>query len=164
MRHGENAPWARESTMSDLAISVSVEGLGLAEWEAEFRSALDKAPGELGLRVGSTGGAGALGARRSGAVKVTSSAGDLLDTSVKVLGVVLSSLSLAVASAQLNLNMEAKNTPAAPPAPTFVCTIEGPQGVRQLVVTGAAIPSERVLRECLQATGTPRKVQAAPRR
>jgi len=150
--------------MSDLAISVSVEGMDLAAWEAEFRSALGKAPGELGLVVGTMGAAGAFGAKRSGALKVTGSGGDVLDTSIKVLGVVLSALSLAVAAAQLNLNMHPKDAPAAPPAPTFVCTIEGPQGVRQLVVTGAAIPSEHVLRECLKATGTPTKVQAAPKR
>lgn len=150
--------------MGDLAISVSVEGMDLAAWEAEFRSALAKAPGELGLVVGAMGGTGAFGAKRSGALKVTGSGGDVLDTSVKVLGAVLSALSLAVATAQLGLNMQAKEAPAVPVAPTFVCTIEGPQGVRQLVVTGAAIPSEHVLRECLKATGTPTKVQAAPKR
>lgn len=150
--------------MGDLAISVSVEGIDLAAWESAFRSALAKAPAELGLAVGSVSGAGAFSAKRSGALKVTGSGGDVLDTTVKVLGVLLSALSLAVAAAQLNLNMQPKAAPAAPSAPTFVCTIEGPQGVRQLVVTGAAIPSEHVLRECLEATGTPTKVQAAQKR
>jgi len=150
--------------MSDLAISVSVDGMEPAAWEAEFKSALAKAQGDLGLVVGAIGGAGAFGAKRSGALKVSGSGGDVLDTSVKVIGVVLSALSLAVAAAQLNLNMQPKDAPAVPAPPTFVCTIEGPQGVRQLVITGAAIPSEHVLRECLKATGTPTKVQAAPKR
>lgn len=149
--------------MSNLAIAVSVEGMTLAAWEAEFRSALATAPKDLGLAVSALGGAGFLGARRSGTLEVTGSSGDALDTSVKLIGIVLSALSLAVSAVQLNINMQSGERPALS-APTLVCTIEGPNGARQLVVTGAAIPSERVLRECLAATGAPTKVQAAPRR
>jgi hypothetical protein len=153
--------------VSNLSISVSVEGLDLSAWEGEFKSALSQAPANLGLTVSQVGGAAGLGARRSGAVKVkgaTVAGGDPLDTAVKVLGVVISALSLAVASANLDLNREAKAQPVPAPGPTFVCTIEGPQGATQLLVTGAAIPSEHVLRACLNTTGMPTKIKAAPKR
>lgn len=148
--------------MSDLAISVSVEGMDLASWEPAFRSALAHAPTAFGLTVSAMLPAGALGARRSGAVKVTGSAAGSTDGPIKVLGVLISALSLAVGATQLGLKLQEGHPPSAPAAPTFVCRIEGPQGAKELIVSGTAIPSEHVLRECLKATGTPTKLSAVP--
>lgn len=152
--------------MSDLSISVSIEGLELAAWEDGFRAELAKASSDLGLKVAAVVGAGAIGARRSGAVRVRSDAAstDPLDLSLKILGVVLSALSLAVGAAQLGIKSHGGDGPSHPPTPTFACTIQGPQGTKQLIVTAAAIPSEHVLRECLKATGVPTKITAAPKR
>jgi hypothetical protein len=141
--------------LSEFGISVSIEGLDLAAWESEFRSALAKAPADLGLAISAIGGAGALGAKRSGAVKVTGTGKDAMDTPIKALGLIIAALSLAVGLAQLNKEQK-------PVGPTFMCRIEGPQGVKELVINGAAIPSEHVLRECLRATGAPTTMRAFP--
>jgi hypothetical protein len=150
--------------MSDLVISVSVEGEDLAAWEDTFRAALSQAGG-ASLLLSTIGTAGALGARRSRALKVATPGADGMDTAIKTMGLVLSALSLAVASVQLGIALKADDQAPPPVRPTFTCTVEGPQGKRQLEIAGAAIPSEHVLRECIRATGTPIKLSAqSPRR
>jgi len=77
---------------------------------------------------------------------------------------VISALSLAVAAAQLGIKMHETGATQKVAAPTFVCKIEGSKGTRELRIEGAAIPSEAVLRKCLDDTGTPTKIKALPTR
>ena len=156
--------------MEELTIAVSVDGVDAPAWAPAFRDALAQAAGDLGVTVGvaldAKSGIGTLGARRGGGVKLTTQqqgGGGDADTLLKLLGVVLSALSVAIGATQLGINLKG-GANAEPATPSFVCTIDGPGGQRELRIEGAAVPSEAVLRECLRHTGTPRSIKAVPAR
>jgi hypothetical protein len=147
--------------VSALTISVSVEGLEFVAWEAVFRSKIAAAPAAFGLAADSGAAAGTLGAKRSRSVKVrTSESGESPDT-LKLLAVILSSLSLAIGATQLGLNVHKDGSaPTKPATPVFVCRVEGEKGVTELRIEDSAIPSEAVLRKCIDQIGTPKKIRA----
>ena len=149
--------------MSGITLAVSVEDLPFEAWGTEFQDRIAALPEALGLRSEVAAGAGTLGAKRRRSVKVRSAEPAGERDVIKVLGLVVSTLSLAVASAQFVMN---QNEPVQPPTgPVFVCRVEGPKGVHELRIEGAAIPSEVVLRKCIEATGTPTHVKGvAPKR
>ena len=143
--------------MSELNLSISVAGLALPQWEQAFRTTLLAEPDAKALALAPVRSAGTLGARRSSAIKVKGAAGgDGADGTIKLLGIVLSALSLAVASAQLAI--ATGDRPAVQSAIT--CTIEGPDGTRELRIENAGIVPESLLRDCLKSTGTPSRIQA----
>ncbi|AWI81501.1 hypothetical protein CEW87_20345 [Parazoarcus communis] len=143
--------------MSELNLSISVAGLALPQWEQAFRTTLLAEPDAKALALAPVRSAGTLGARRSSAIKVKGAAGtDGADATIKLVGIVLSALSLAVASAQLAI--ATGDRPAVQSAIT--CTIEGPDGTRELRIENAGIVPESLLRDCLKSTGTPSRIQA----
>jgi len=154
--------------MEATTIAVSIEGVELVDWEASFRAGLAAQPGAAALAVDVPVRAGVLGGRRTPSVRVSrpadqgASAGDV----VQMLGLVLSALSLTIAAMQFGRDLARPLTPTdTPPAPApFVCRIEGARGAQELRIAG--IPSEAILRKCLDAVGTPVRVKvvAAPGR
>ncbi|PLX75677.1 MAG: hypothetical protein C0607_07020 [Azoarcus sp.] len=143
--------------MSELNLSISVAGLALPQWEQAFRTRLLAEPDAKALALAPIRSAGTLGARRSSAIKVrgaTTTTG--ADDTTKLIGIVLAALSLAVASAQLAMSVSDK--PEARSAIT--CTIEGPDGSRELRIENAGVVPESLLRDCLKSTGTPSRIQA----
>ena len=145
--------------MSELNLSISVAGLALPQWEQAFRTTLLAEPDAKALALAPVRSAGTLGARRSSAIKVKGAAGSDgadADATIKLLGIVLSALSLAVASAQLAI--ATGDRPAVQSAIT--CTIEGPDGTRELRIENAGIVPDSLLRDCLKSTGTPSRIQA----
>ena len=145
--------------MSELNLSISVAGLALPQWEQAFRTTLLAEPDAKALALAPVRSASTLGARRSSAIKVKGAAGsDGADGTIKLLGIVLSALSLAVASAQLAI--ATGDRPVVQSAIT--CTIEGPDGTRELRIENAGIVPESLLRDCLKSTGTPSRIQARP--
>lgn len=150
--------------MEATTIAVSIEGVELADWEAAFRTGLAAQPGAAGLTVEAAVRAGMLGGRRTPSVRVSRPAGQGAGAGdvVQMLGLVLSALSLAVAAMQFGRDLARPLTPTdTPPAPApFVCRIEGARGVQELRIAG--IPSEAILRKCLDAVGTPVRVKVVP--
>lgn len=146
--------------MASASLAVGVDGLEPSHWQTAFRDAL----AEQG--AGDALPSAAPSARRRpgrdpDTVQLRLPPASALDETVKLLGVVLAALSLAVASAQLVLRLRERSAPPAPATPyVLVCRIEGPKGVRELRLEGGTPPPEAVLRECLAATGTPRSVRA----
>jgi hypothetical protein len=147
--------------MTATMVAVAIEGLELADWEAAFRAGLAAQPGGAALVVDVPLRAGALGARRSRSVRVSPAPGQRPGEALQVLGLVISALSLTIAAVQFGRDLaKPATTGVPPPPPPFVCRVEGPQGVRELRIAG--IPSEAVLRKCLDATGTPVRIKALP--
>ena len=157
--------------MSELTIAITVDGLEASAWEPALRDALARQPGviegtveiETETAAEATSGIGALAAKRGGGVKLKAKqGGGDADAVLKLLGIVLAALSVAIGATQLGLNLKGRAAPE-PARASFVCTIEGPDGQRQLRIEGAAMPSEAVLRECLRHTGTPSRITVTPR-
>lgn len=148
--------------MSGITLAVSVEDLPFEAWGTDFHKRIAALPQDLGLSSEVSVGAGTVGAKRRPSVKVRSAEPAGERDVIKVLGLVVSSLSLAVASAQFVINQNGGDAVQPPPMPVFVCRVEGPKGVQELRIEGAAIPSEVVLRKCIAATGTPTHVKGIP--
>lgn len=150
------------------ALTITVEGWAFGHWEHDFRAALADAAGAVpGLQLGlvAAQGATAQGGRQGGrggerAVEVRAPAAADPDRTLKLLTLVLAALSLAVGTAQLALRVQDAATRPAPAA--IVCTIEGPDGARELRIEGSAAPSEALLRECLRETGAPQRIRVEP--
>lgn len=142
--------------MSVITMAVSVEGLDFEDWGADFRIRLAASPQVLGLSSEVSSGAGALGAKRRPSVKVRAAEPSRQNGVIDILGVVISALSLAIAASQFYIQQNDQSEAS----PDFVCRVEGPKGVHELRIHGAAIPPEAVLRMCLDATGTPTHVKA----
>lgn len=145
--------------MSDAIISISAEGINLPDWEREFRSALSKHTDIEKLTILPPPPPGTLGARRGGSVKVKTASGASDDKAMKVIVIILSVLSLSVASIQLGLSIkETRNTTPS----SVTCTIEGPTGTRTLHIAQAGTVPEDLVRDCLGQTGYPRHIKATP--
>ena len=153
--------------MSELTIAVSVDGIEASAWAPAFRDAMAQAADGIDVAVdgvavdGVGAGVGTLGTRRGSGVKLTASQGGEGDALLKLVGLVLAALSVAIGATQLGLNLKG-HAAREPARPTFVCTIEGPGGQRELRIEGATMPSDAVLRECLRYTGVPSEINAAP--
>lgn len=145
--------------MSDSIISISAEGTNLPDWERKFRSALSKHTNLEEITILPPHPPGAFGARRGGSVTVKTAGGASDDKAMKVIAIILSVLSLSVASVQLGLNVNELS--AAKPS-SVTCTIEGPTGTRTLYIAQAGIVPEDLVRACLGQTGYPRHIKATP--
>lgn len=144
--------------MSDAIISIAAEGMDLPKWEREFRSAISQHT-DLGATVLPSPAPGTFGARRGGNVKVKTDGAASEDKAIKVIAIILSTLSLSVAAVQLGITVHqvsnAKHS-------SVTCTIEGPTGIRTLSIPQAGMVSEDLVRECLGQTGYPHHIKATP--
>ena len=120
--------------MSELTIAVSVDGIEASAWAPAFRDAMAQAADGIDVAVdgvavdGVGAGVGTLGTRRGSGVKLTASQGGEGDALLKLVGLVLAALSVAIGATQLGLNLKG-HAAREPARPTFVCTIEGPGAI-----------------------------------
>ena len=145
--------------MSAITMAVSVEGLIFEDWQGDFQAHLASSAHGFDISSEVAGAVGALGAKRLPSVKVRGTATSEHDGAIKVLGLVIASLSLAISAAQFVRQGERH-----PDGPVFDCHVTGPKGVHEIHIEGAAIPSEALLRKCLDATGVPTHVKAVPQK
>lgn len=152
-------------------LAISVAGLDPDDWLPPFRLALARSTLPPAWRIeGPEAASGAPGmgdARVVGArvLRLLPPARLGWDEAAKILALVLSALSLSVASVQLGLRLQpgSADPPARPAAQhELVCRIEGPLGSRELRLIGSEAPPEAVLRQCLDETGLPTSIQARP--
>jgi hypothetical protein len=150
--------------LSELSILISVDGVEFPRWDAAFRENLSKTPQGAHVDIQHAGGGtGSLGVRSGGQVRVRAKS-DAADVDwTKVISVVLSALSLAVGSAQLALKLSEPHPVAAPDKQAIVCEIVGTKGRATLRLETSGQVPEEILRQCLQQSGTPKRIQARPR-